>query len=210
MFALCTISTVVSSGLAVLTVDAVSYSVSVYPNFISSGDFVTVSFINTGSLENEYRVGYSLGQYGDVTYLNGGVWSSNNLYTFVLSSVGRYWVWCYVRDRNGSTNTYRIIDVSERTEESSEESSEEISTESSFDPMWWMPPGWRGDDYLEPSAESTPDLSYDDLPSDLDTFEVSEDLTQIIGKAFNSFPPKLIVLMIPTIICLFVGWWLHK
>lgn len=204
------ISTVVLSGFAALRVDAVSYSVSVYPNFISSGDFVTVSFINTGSLENEYRVGYSLGQYGDVTYLNGGAWSSNNLYTFVLSSVGRYWVWCYARDKDGSTNTYRIVDVSERTYESSDESSDEISSESSFDPMWWMPPGWRGDDYIEPSAESTPDLSYDDLPSDLDTFEVSENLTQIIGKAFNSFPPKLIVLMIPTIICLFVGWWLHK
>lgn len=204
------INTVVLSGLMALTVNAVSYSVSVYPNFISVGDFVTVSFTNTSSLENEYRVGYSLGQYGDVTYLNGGDWSSNNLYTFVLSSVGRYWVWCYARDKDGSTSTYRIIDVSERTEESSEESSEEISTESSFDPMWWMPPGWRGDDYLEPSAESTPDLSYDDLPSDLDTFEVSENLTQIIGKAFNSFPSKLIVLIIPTIICLFVGWWLHK
>lgn len=200
------ISTVVLSGFAALTVNAVNYSVSVYPNFVSVGDFVTVSFINTGSLENEYRVGYSLGQHGDVTYLNGGAWSSNNLYTFVLPSVGRYWVWCYARDKDGSINTYRIIDVSERTEESSEES----STESSFDPMWWMPPGWRGDDYVEPSAESTPDLSYDDLPSDLDSFEVSENFTQIIGRAFNAFPPKLIILMIPTVICLFVGWWLHK
>ena len=39
---------------------------------------------------------------------------------------------------------------------------------------------------------------------------LNENLTQIIGKAFNAFPQKLIVLMIPTVICLFVGWWLHK
>ena len=76
--------------------------------------------------------------------------------------------------------------------------------------MNWMPSNWRGDDYIQPSAESTPDLSYDDLPSDLDAFEVSENLTQIIAKAFNAFPQKLIVLMIPTVICLFIGWWLHK
>ena len=76
--------------------------------------------------------------------------------------------------------------------------------------MGWMPSNWQGDDYIQPSAESTPDLSYNELPSDIDAFEVSENLTQIVSKAFNCFPPKLIVLMIPTVICLFVGWWLHK
>lgn len=208
------INTVVLSGLAVLTVEAVSYSVDVYPNTVAVGDTVTVSFTNTGSLENEYRVGYSLGQNGFVTYLNDGSWSSDSLYTFVPSSAGEYWVWCYVRSiGGGSTGTYRVVDVLEISEpESSEpESSEpESSVESSFDPMNWMPSNWRGDDYIQPSAESTPDLSYDDLPSDLDAFEVSEDLTLIINHAFNAFPPKLIVLMIPTIICLFIGWWLHK
>ena len=192
----------VLSGFAVLTVEAVSYSVAVYPNTVSVGDTVTVSFINTGALDNEYLVGYSLGQSGSITYLNNGAWSSDNLYTFVPTSVGRYWVWCYAKDNGGSTNTSRVIDVLESSEESSEESS--------FDPMNWMPSNWRGDDYIQPSAESTPDLSYDDLPSDLDAFEVSENLTQIIGKAFNAFPSKLIVLMIPTVICLFIGWWLHK
>ena len=98
------------------------------------------------------------------------------------------------------------------SESSDDESSDDESSddESSFDPMGWMPSNWRGDDYIQPSAESTPDLSYDDLPSDLDAFEVSEDLTQIISKAFNAFPFKLTVIMIPTVICLFIGWWLHK
>ena len=189
-------------GLLQFNVHAVSYSVSVYPNTVTVGDTVTVSFINTGNLYNEYLVGYSLGQNGSITYLNNGSWSSESLYNFVPTSVGRYWVWCYAKDRDSSTNTYRVIDVLE--------SSAESSAESSFNPMNWMPSNWQGDDYIQPSAESTPDLSYDDLPSDLEAFEVSENLTQIIGKAFNAFPSKLIVLMIPTVICLFIGWWLHK
>ena len=206
-------------GLLQFNVHAVVYSVAVYPNIVTVGDTVTVSFINTGNFDNEYLVGYSLGQYGSITYLNGGTWSSDNLYTFVPQSVGRYWVFCYARDKDGSTSTYRVVDVLENSEpessepESSEpESSEPESSEpeSSFDPMNWLPSNWQGDDYIQPSAESTPDLSYDDLPSDLDAFEVSENLTQIIGKAFNAFPQKLIVLMIPTVICLFIGWWLHK
>ena len=195
-------SMVVLSGLAALTAKAVSYSVAVYPNSVVVGDTVTVSFINTGSLSNEYKVGYSLGQYGSVTYLNNNVWSSESVYTFIPTSVGRYWVFCYARDNDGTTNTFRIIEVSESSEESSEESS--------FDPMGWLPSNWQGDNFVQPSAESTPDLSYNELPSDIDAFEVSENLTQIVGKAFNSFPSKLIVLMIPTIICLFIGWWLHK
>ena len=69
------ISMVVLSGLTALTVNAVDYSVSVYPNSISVGDTVTVSFINTGVSDNEYKVGYSLGQYGEVTYLNNNNWS---------------------------------------------------------------------------------------------------------------------------------------
>lgn len=73
-----------------------------------------------------------------------------------------------------------------------------------------MPSNWRGDDYVRPSAESTPDLSYDELPSDLNSFWVSENLADIVVRAFKAFPAKLIVLMIPTVICLFVAWWLHK
>ena len=191
-------------GLLRFNVHAVSYSVAVYPNTVTVGDTVTVSFINTGTSDNEYLVGYSLGQSGSITYLNNGSWSSESVYTFAPLSVGRYWVWCYAKDANGSTNTSRVIDVLENSEPESSE------PESSFDPMNWMPSNWRGDDYIQPSAESTPDLSYDDLPSDLEAFEVSENLTQIIGKAFNAFPQKLIVLMIPTVICLFIGWWLHK
>jgi len=207
------ISTVVLSGFAVLTANAVSYSVSVYPNSISFGDTVTVSFINTGSLDNQYRVGYSLGQNGAVTYLNSGVWSSDNLYTFVPPSVGRYWVFCYARDNDGVTNTSRVVDVLESSEpESSEpESSEPESSEpESSISLPFLPSDWEGGGFVQPSAESTPDLSYEDLPSDLDAFEVNENLTSIIGKAFNAFPQKLIVLMIPTVICLFIGWWLHK
>ena len=203
------ISTAVLSGLTALTVNAVNYSVAVYPNIVTVGDTVTVSFINTGLLNNEYRVGYSLGQNGSITYLNNGSWSSESLYIFVPASVGRYWVWCNIRDSMGSTNTYRIVDVLESSEpESSEPESSE--PESSFDPMNWMPSDWRGGDYIQPSAESTPDLSYDNLPSDFDAFNVSENLTGILGRAFSAFPAKLIVLMIPTIICLFIGWWLHK
>lgn len=206
------ISMAALSGLTVLTVNAANYSVAVYPNSVSVGDTVTISFINTGSLDNEYRVGYSLGQNGAITYLSD--WNTDSIYTFSPLSVGRYWVWCYVRDKSGSTNTYRIVDVLESSEpESSEpESSEPESSEpeSSFDPMNWMPSDWRGGDYIQPSAESTPDLSYDELPSDFDAFNVSENLTGILGRAFSAFPAKLIVLMIPTIICLFIGWWLHK
>ena len=204
-------------GLLQFNVHAVSYSVAVYPNSLAVGDTVTVSFINTGSLENEYRVGYSLGQTGSITYLNNGDWSSESLYTFVPSSVGRYWVWCYVKDSNGSTNTSRVVDVLENSEpessepESSEpESSDESSDESSFDPMNWLPSDWEGGGFVQPSADSTPDLSYDELPSNLNEFWVSPKLSDIIVRAFKSFPAKLIVMMIPTIICLFVAWWLHK
>lgn len=194
-------------GLLQFNVHAVGYSVAVYPNIVTVGDTVTVSFINTDTLDNEYLVGYSLGQYGSITYIN-NVWSSDNLYTFVPQSVGRYWVWCYARDENGSTNTYRLIDVLENSEpESSEPESSEPESSISLP---FLPSDWEGGGFVQPSAESTPDLSYDDLPSDLEAFEVSENLTQIIGKAFNAFPPKLIVLMIPTVICLFIGWWLHK
>ena len=189
-------------GLLQFNVHAVVYSVAVYPNIVTVGDTVTVSFINTGNLDNEYLVGYSLGQYGSITYIN-NVWSSDNLYTFVPQSVGRYWVWCYARDKDGSTNTYRVIDVLENSEPESSEPESSIS-------LPFLPSDWEGGGFVKPSADSTPDLSYDELPSDLEAFEVSEDLTQIIGKAFNAFPQKLIVLMIPTVICLFVGWWLHK
>ena len=193
----------VLSGFAALTAKAVSYSVAVYPNTVSVGDTVTVSFINTGSLDNEYLVGYRLGQNGSITYLNGGAWSSESSYIFAPTSVGRYWVWCYAKDSNGSTNTSRVVDVLESSEPESSEPESSIS-------LPFLPSDWEGGGFVQPSAESTPDLSYNELPSDIDAFEVSENLTQIVGKAFNSFPPKLIVLIVPTIICLFVGWWLHK
>lgn len=196
-------------GLLQFNVHAVSYSVAVYPNSVSVGDTVTVSFINTSSFDNEYLVGYSLERTGSVTYLNNGVWSSESLYTFVPTSVGRYWVWCYARDPQGSTNTSRIVEVLESSDpEISEPESSE--PESSFYPTNWLPSDWEGNGFVQPSAESTPDLSYDELPSNLDAFEVSEDLTYIIDKAFDAFPQKLIVIMIPTVICLFIGWWLHK
>ena len=206
------INMVVLSGFAVLTAKAVNYSVAVYPNIVAVGDTVTVSFINTGVLDNEYRVGYSLGQYGSVTYLNNNEWTSDNVYTFIPPSVGRYWVWCHVKDNNGSTNTYRVVDVLESSEpESSEpESSEPESSEpeSSFDSMNWMPSNWQGDNYVQPSADSTPDISFS-LPSDIE-LSVSGDMTGIISSAFQSLPSQIFALLIPTVIALFIGWWLHK
>lgn len=202
-------SMAVLSGFAALMVNAVTWNgVSATPSSCNVGDTITITV--TGGIDiNEYRYGYRIDNTGD--YVIFQEWTFSSTSTFVPSSSGSYSFIVYCRDGSSSSNAI-TLPVSVTALESSEpESSEPESSElESSDPMIWMPSNWRGDDYIQPSAESTPDLSYEDLPSDLDAFEVSENLTQIIGKAFNAFPQKLIVLMIPTVICLFVGWWLHK
>ena len=202
-------------GLLQFNVHAVTWNgVSATPSSCDVGDTITVTV--TGGVDiNEYRYGYRIDNTGD--YIIYQEWTSSPTSTFIPFTSGSYSFIVYCRDGNSSSSAITLPVVvsgsespDESLDESSEESSDESSDESSFDPMNWMPSNWRGDDYIQPSAESTPDLSYEDLPSDLEAFEVDENLTSIIGKAFNAFPQKLIILMIPTVICLFIGWWLHK
>ena len=196
------ISMVVLSGYAVLTAKAVTLSsASASPSSCSVGDTITVT-VTGGVNANEYRYAFRMDGTGD--YIIYQEWTSSSTSTYVPIVSGVYFFRIYVRDSSTSSyvNTSSVV-------VSAAESSVESSVESSIS-LPFLPSDWEGGGFVQPSAESTPDLSYDDLPSDLDAFEVSENLTQIIGKAFNAFPPKLIALMIPTVICLFIGWWLHK
>lgn len=200
--------TVVLSGFAVLMVNAVTWNgVTAVPRSCSVGDTITIT-VDGGVDINEYRYGYRIDNTGD--YIIFQEWTSSPTSTFVPSSSGMYSFIVYCRDGTTSSNAVTLPVSVTGLESSEPESSEpESSDESSFDPMNWMPSDWRGDAYVQPSADSTPELSYDELPN-LDTFNVSVNLADIIARAFKSFPAKLIVLMIPTIICLFVAWWLHK
>lgn len=197
---------VVLSGFVALTAKAVTWqTVTVTPSSCNVGDTITVTVIG-GVNANEYRYGFRIDNTGDfIIYQE---WTSSATSTYVPVVAGVYSFRIYVMDSSSSSyvNTSSVV-VS--AAESSDESSDESSYESSIS-LPFLPSDWEGGGFVQPSAESTPDLSYEDLPSDLDAFEVSEELTQIISRAFNAFPPKLIILMIPTIICLFIGWWLHK
>jgi len=203
MFVLFMIGTDVS-----LICNAVTWGgVSAAPRSCSVGDTITITV--TGGVDiNEYRYGYRINNTGD--YVIFQEWTSSSTSTFVPSSSGSYSFIVYCRDGYSSSNAITLpVDVigSESSYESSE--SESSESESSIS-LPFLPSDWEGGGFVQPSAESTPDLSYEDLPSDLEAFEIDENLTSIIGRAFNAFPQKLIVLMIPTVICLFIGWWLHK
>ena len=207
------IGMVVLSGFAVLTVNAVTWrGVDATPRSCSVGDTITITV--TGGVDvNEYRYGYRIDNTGD--YVIFQEWTSSPTSIFIPSASGSYSFIVYCRDGNSSSNARTspvVVSGSESSEpESSEpESSEPESSEpeSSFDPMGWMPSNWQGDGYIQPSAESTPELSYN-LPSDVE-LSVPEGMTGIISKAFQALPSPILVLLIPTVIALFVGWWLHK
>ena len=91
------ISMVALSGLTALTVNAVDYSVSVYPNSISVGDTVTVSF-NTGVSDKNIRLvvwdgDLNNGRYFILLFRFVGLWdgqciSTNTYIVNVLESSG--------------------------------------------------------------------------------------------------------------------------
>lgn len=203
-------SMVVLSDFVGLTANAVTWSgVYATPRSCVVGDTITVT-VTGGVAINEYRYGYRIDNTGD--YIIYQDWTSSSTSTFIPSASGSYSFIVYCRDGDSSSDAITLpvtVTGLESSDESLDESSDESSDEISIS-LPFLPSDWEGGGFVQPSAESTPDLSYEDLPSDLEAFEVSEDLTSIISRAFNAFPSKLIVLMIPTVICLFIGWWLHK
>lgn len=199
------ISTVVLSGFAVLMVNAVTWGgVSATPRSCSVGDTITLSVdVENISPDSIYSYSVIIGE--EEHSLTGFISDSVYYYTPVESGTYKFVV-SIISSPDPMISLYsNSVVVSSEPESSSDESS---SDESSFDPMNWMPSNWRGDDYIHPSAESTPELSYS-LPSDVE-LSVPDGMTNIISKAFQALPAPILVLLIPTVIALFVGWWLHK
>lgn len=196
-------------GLLQFNVHAVTWqTVAVTPSSCNVGDTITVTVIG-GVNTNEYRYGFRIDSTGD--YIIYQDWTSSPTSTYVPVVSGVYSFRIYIRDSSSSSYVHTssvVVSAAESSSESSAESSSEISSESSFDSMNWMPSNWQGDDYVQPSADSTPDISFS-LPSDVE-LSVSGDMTGIISKAFQSLPSQIFVLLIPVVISLFVGWWLHK
>ena len=186
-----------TAALFQFNVGAITWSgVSVSPRSCSVGDTITIT-VSGGAAVNEYRYGYSINSTNSYTYLS--EWISSSTYEYIPTSAGSYYFIVYARDGNSSSNaTLPVVTV---------EGSAESSAESSI-PLPFLPSDWEGNAFVQPSAESTPQLDVA-LPSDIE-ISVSSGISGILADAFQVFPAPLLALLIPSIIALFIGWWLHK
>lgn len=194
-----------ATGVSVLC-NAAGETFSASPPSCNVGDTITLTY-SGGFSGSTYQYSYSTNNGSTWVSITSG-FSDITTYSFVPSEEGTFIFKAVIKYSSGALTNKLSNSVIVSSAESSAESSTESSTESSFTPMSWLP-GWNGQQYVQPSYDSTPELSIGDT-SFLTAEYIDTDFISIITGAFGAFPPALIAVLPAVILSLFLGWWLHK